>query len=213
VNSLYPIPLRTHLLMPGEDIAKVISGYTRHIARSSDIVAIAETAVAITQGRLYLPEEIRPSPLARFLCRFPNKAGNLTSPHSMQLAIRQVGALRILLGAFVAVIGRLIGKKGLFFYVTGPKVRSIDDVSGTAPPFERYIIAGPDHPDQLAEEIHAKTGMRVLVTDVNDLGCVNIIGRSKGFSKEDLKHCIAALKSNPFGNADEQTPLVLLREG
>jgi hypothetical protein len=213
VSSLYPIPLRTHLLTPGEDLKEVVVRYTGRIAKPGDIIAIAETVVAITQGRMYLPEEIRPGPLARFLSRFPGKGGNLTSPPAMEVAIRQVGVFRILLGALVAGIGKLIGKRGLFFYVTGPKVRSIDDVSGTAPPFERYIIAGPEEPDRLAEEIRQATGLRVLITDVNDLGCVNILGQSQGFDQQELAQCMAALRSNPFGNADEQTPFVLLRKG
>lgn len=205
------IPLRTHVIGPGEDLAGIVRRYTRLVARAGDIVAVAESVVAITQGRLVLPEEIRPGRLARFLSRFPGKDGSLTSPQTMQLVINTAGRARVLLGAVLALAGRLVGKRGLFYAAVGPEVKLIDDVSGTMPPFERHIVLGPADADLLAEEVRAGTGLPLLVVDVNDLGRVDLVGQSTGLDPDRRDECLRALRANPFGNADEQTPLVLIR--
>jgi len=48
----------------------------------------------------------------------------------------------------------------------------------------------------------------VAVVDVNDLGRVKILAASRGC---DLKLLERALKPNPAGNANERTPLVVVR--
>ncbi len=205
------IRLRTHVLAPGEDLAEAAWSYTRHVARPGDVLAIAESPVAIAQGRIYLEEEIRPGLLARLACRFTGKEGSLTSPETMQLAIRIAGCARVLAGCFLAALGKCFRVRGLFYRTVGPEVKLIDDVSGTMPPFERYIVLGPAKADEVSAEISARAGLPVMIVDVNDLGRVDLVGISPGFSPELRRACLMALESNPFGNGYEQTPMVLIR--
>lgn len=50
--------------------------------------------------------------------------------------------------------------------------------------------------------------MRTVIGDVNDLKAVKILAASAGLPTAVLE---SALRDNPAGNADEQTPIVLVR--
>jgi hypothetical protein len=50
--------------------------------------------------------------------------------------------------------------------------------------------------------------MDVAVVDANDLGFVDVIGSTAGVDAALLQR---ALRRNPAGNAEESTPLVLVR--
>jgi hypothetical protein len=60
----------------------------------------------------------------------------------------------------------------------------------------------------VVDEIYRETGLAAAIVDVNDLKAVKILAATPGISLEFLEQ---ALVSNPAGNADEQTPLVLIR--
>lgn len=203
------IAIRTHLLLPGDDIVAVVEQYTKNIAGPGDLIAICESVVAITQGRIFRPEEVKAGMLAGFLCRFTGRHGSLTSPAAMQLAVNEVGRFRILLGAALGALGKLMGKKGLFYHVAGRQTALIDDVAGTMPPFEGHIVLGPRNATGLAEAIQEQTGVDTVIVDVNNLGCVDIIGASKGI---DQRLVVALLEDNPSGNYDEQTPITLIKD-
>jgi len=202
------IPIRTHVITEGDDIVEVVKKYTGKIAGPGDIVAIAESVVAITQGRAVLPERVRPGPLARFLCTFPGKDGSLATPQAMQLAIEETGAPRILLGAAAAALGRIVGRKGDFYRVAGRHLTLIDDVAGTMWPFERHIVLGPKDPQKIVDRIKEVTGLEAIIADVNDIRNVDILAASSGVDQNRL---IKDLEDNPFGNDDQQTPIVILK--
>jgi len=68
-DGLVAIPVRTRLIAPGDDLVRLIGAAIHGIARPGDVVAIAETAVAIAQSRFIPAEYIRPSRLALVLSR------------------------------------------------------------------------------------------------------------------------------------------------
>lgn len=203
-----PIPLRTHIITDKDDIVKVVRTYTDGIAEPGDVICIAESPVAITQGRAFLPQAVKPSLLARFLRHFPRKEGSLATPWAMQLAIEEVGAPRVLLGAVAAGLGKLVGRKGDFYRVAGRVLALIDDIGGTLPPYDRYVILGPKDPKKVVEAIREATAVDALIADVNDLKCVDILAVTGNHDLEELR---AALRDNPFGNDDERTPIVVLK--
>ena len=69
-------------------------------------------------------------------------------------------------------------------------------------------MLGPDEPERFCERMAAALGVAVAVVDVNDLGRVKVLAASRG---SDLSLIERALKPNPAGNANERTPLVLIR--
>jgi hypothetical protein len=203
--------IRTHLITENDDVAEIIQRYAGDIAEPGDIVGIAESVVAITQGRALDPDKVRPSLIARLISRFAHPDASISAPRSMQMAIREVGLPRILLAAFAGLLGKITGKKGLFFKVAGHGVAEIDDSGGTMPPYDRSIILGPKEPDAVARKAWRKTGLWTLILDVNDKGCVDILGSSFPVSPCKEKEIQELLKSNPFGNDDQKTPLVVIK--
>ncbi|WP_406678315.1 coenzyme F420-0:L-glutamate ligase [Neomoorella carbonis] len=204
----YKIPIRTHIVTENDDIVSLAIKYSKGIAAPGDVICLAESVVAITQGRAVLPETVRPGRLARFLSRFPGKDGSLATPPAMQLAIEEVGTARILAGCAAAAVGRLLKKKGLFYIVAGRELALIDDIAGTMYPYERHIVMGPKNPGRLVQDIKKATGAEAVIADVNDKRCVDILGIT---DKRYRQAVIEALRDNPFGNEDEQTPIVILK--
>ena len=202
------IPIRTHLLTEQDDIVDVVAKYAGPVAEKGDIIVIAESPVAITQGRAFLSKDIKSGFLARFMSKFPHKDGSLATPQAMQLAINEVGKSRILLGAVAAALGRIVGRKGDFFRVAGKELAKIDDIAGTLPPYDKCIVMGPKNPQKVTDAIYEKTGINTAIVDVNDIKCVDILAVS---GQIDVQQMIHILKENPLGNDDQQTPLVVLK--
>jgi len=201
------IPVRTRLVRVHDDLPALVAGAVRGIARAGDVVAVSETAVAIAQNRIIAAETIRPSRLAYALSRRAGALATVNQPESLQLVIDDVGPARVIVAAAAQLVGRLCGVRGLFYRVLGSAIAAIDGYTGTLPPFERTIVLGPADPDGAARAIAAGCGAPAVVVDANDLGVVNVLGASPGV---DPAWVAAALRTNPHGNGDEQTPIVVL---
>jgi len=87
-------------------------------------------------------------------------------------------------------------------------VAEIDGYTGTMPPYERHIVLGPKNPHIVAQTIAHACGAHACVVDANDLGKAEVLGASSGVRVDIVRYC---LLSNPAGNSDQQTPLVLLK--
>jgi F420-0:gamma-glutamyl ligase-like protein len=205
-------PIKTHVIKPGENIAEVVERYVRGLLREGDIVFVSEKVVAISQGRAFPIEEIKPSFWARFLSKFVTKSPygiGLGSPWTMELAIREAGLFRILLGAFVSALTKPLGIRGLFYKVVGKNIASIDGPTPyTLPPYNRYAKLPPKDPDKVAKEISSRINCRVVIVDANDLG-VSVLGKSHDDIKEDFIKKV--FRDNPIGQSSEQTPICIVR--
>lgn len=206
--SWTPIPIRTHLITEKDNIADVVRRYALPVAEPGDLIVLAESPVAISQGRAVLSSAVKSSILAKFLSKFPHKDGSLATPAAMQVAIDEAGPLRVLLGAGAAALGKLLGRKGDFYRVAGRDLAKIDDIAGTLPPFDRYIVPGPKNPQALSDEMYSLFGITVVIADINDIKCVDILALSGSFPEEQV---IQILRDNPLGNDDQQTPLMVLK--
>ena len=203
--------IRTHLITSKDDPVFLIDHYTRGVAQPGDLVGIAESVVAIMQGRAIEPEQVKPGILARFLSKFAHPDASISADRSMQMAINEVGAPRIMLAALCALIGKLLRIKGTFFRVAGHQVAEIDDSGGTMPPFERHIILGPENPNLVARQVWKKTGLWTLILDVNDKGAVDVLGSSLPLKPHQEEFIKDILRTNPFGNDDQKTPLIVIK--
>ena len=206
-------PVKTKLITPEDkDILVIVEEYAKKYLQPGDIIFVSEKAVAITQGRSYPLQAIKPSRLATFLSGFVTKTPigvGLGSPQTMQLAIEEVGIPRILLASFIGAAGKFFGIKGLFYMVAGHKARSIDGaVPYAIPPYNTYVSKGPLRANEVAQKISQKIGAPTAIVDANDFG-VNILGASKGLNKKLIAKII---KDNPLGQSDEQTPMGIIRE-
>ncbi|MBW4655171.1 MAG: coenzyme F420-0:L-glutamate ligase [Kaiparowitsia implicata GSE-PSE-MK54-09C] len=203
------LPIRTHLLTHLDTPSEVVKRYVSPHAQPGDIVAIAETPVALMQGRFRHPSEVKPGWLARRLCYYFLPTSSLATACGLQTLVDLVGAWRVFWAfAIGALAKKFLNRPGVFYQLAGEQARLIDDVTGTLPPYDQFIVLGPDQPQQVVNTIERETGIAAAIVDVNDLRAVKVLAASPGVSVDLLTQ---ALISNPAGNADEQTPVVLIR--
>ncbi len=207
------IPVKTHLITKEDDMADVVVRYPKPLMREGDILFISEKAVACTQSRAIPMEDIKPRKLAVTLSRYVTKtpAGiGLGIPETMEMALQECGTPRILFAAFCSVIGKILGKKGWFYIVAGPKARGIDGpTEGTIPPYDHYVVLTPADPMGTAKRLAQALGHPVAIVDINDLGA-NILGFSE--KQPTLDWLARALGDNPLGQGSESTPMGILRK-
>jgi F420-0:gamma-glutamyl ligase len=195
-----------------DDAAEVVRRYAGSLADDVRLVAVSERMVAITQGRSYPMDQIRAGRLARLLVRYVTRPGygiGLGTPETMQLAIDEVGAPRILLAAAASAVTKLFGVHGVFYRVAGRQAAAIDGpTSYTIPPYNKAATLGPRAPDAAARTIAAAVGVPIAIIDANDAGCA-VLGASPGIDRRFVQRLFA---DNPLGQAGEQTPICVVRE-
>jgi hypothetical protein len=206
--GIVAIPVRTPLVRPGDDLIALVQRATAGIGRPGDVIAISETAVAIAQGQVVPAEYVRPSKMAYFLSQRAGALATVNQPESLQIVIDQVGAWKVLYASVMHVVGRLAGRRGMFYEILGEAITAIDGYTGTLPPFERTIVFAPQNPDAFSQSVFERTGMACAIVDANDLEKAKVLGASAGVDRRNIE---LALLSNPHGNGDEQTPIVVLK--
>ena len=139
--------IKTHVITDADNITDVVMKYAAPEMQEGDTLFITEKAVACTQKRAIPMKEIKPRPLAKFLCKFVLKTPygiGLGIPETMEMAIRECGTFRILVAAAVSAVGKLFGIRGWFYKVAGEKARSIDGPCDcTLPPYNEYVVLVP----------------------------------------------------------------------
>lgn len=207
-DGIVAIPVRTKIVSPGENLMQIVVDATRGIARPDDLVAVSETAVAIAQGQAVPAEYVRPSRLACFLAQHAGALATVSQPESLQIVMDQVGVAKVLYASFMQVLGRAIGRRGMFYEIMGEAITAIDGYTGTMPPFERAIVFAPREPDAFAQSVADSAGVGCAVVDANDLQKAKVLGASRTVNRKNVGY---ALLANPHGNGDEQTPVVVLK--
>lgn len=206
------IPVFTGLLTEKDNLPAVTRRLVLPLLKPGDIVTIAESPVAIMQGRAIPLARIRPGFWASVLWRFVKKVPygiGLRSPWSMQCAIEEVGVPRIVRAAIAGAWGKLRGRSGDFYRVAGPQAAMIDaaHTSGVKEYYE-YVIKGPKDPDAVARQMSELTGCEAAVVDANDIFGCTVVGASDGLDVDLVEQ---ALDDNPAGQGDAMTPIILLR--
>ncbi len=207
------LPIKTHVITQNDDIVHVVKQYASPHMRKGDMLFISERIVAINQGRAFPIKSIVPSFLARFLVAFVHKSPygiGLGSPWTMELAIREGGMVRIIIGALAAAITKPFGIHGVFYRVVGKNVNAIDGpCSYTLPPYNEYAKLGPAEPEKMARILGQEIRGDVIIIDANDLG-VAVLGKSNKDIADSF--CKEVFKDNPLGQSTEQTPLCIVRK-
>jgi len=187
--------------------------YAGEYVEKGDIVFISEKCVACAQGRAIPMADIKPRPLAKLLSRFVYKSPygiGLSIPETMEMALREVGVMRILFAAFVSMIGKLLGKRGWFYKIAGMKAEGIDGPTpNTIPPYNNYVVLTPENPDKVAKEVADKLGVDCVIVDANDLSC-KVLGASSPAIDHDL--IVKVLVDNPLGQSRQSTPFGIIRK-
>ena len=208
-GKLEILPVPTRILTDKDDIIDCVEKYTRGKIGADDVISVAESVVAITQGRIVRPEDLKISRVAQFCCRFIPDYGSLASPHGMQSLMNVEGKWRVAAALFAGFLGKLVGKSGLFYEWGGEQTALIDDVTGTMPPFDKHIVYGPRDPADVVSRLRERLGcFGAVIADVNDLKRSRIVGVTDG-TQGDL--VAKLLIDNPFGNASQKTPICIIK--
>ena len=202
------LPLRTHLLGPLDEPVAVLRRYAADLAQPGDVITLGETPLAVMQGRYRHPSEVEPGLVARLACRVFHPTSSLATACGMQTLIDLVGPTRVISAWIGGLLLKLVGIPGGFYRLAGDQARLIDDITGTTPPYDQTIVLGPDRSEAFCLDAAAALGVAVAIVDVNDLGRVKVLASSDGCDEELL---VRALKPNPAGNANQRTPVVLVR--
>jgi hypothetical protein len=204
------IPIQTRLYTEDDNLPDFVAGYTKDIAQPGDIIAVAQKLASISEKRIVFAPGMKVSRLARLISRYVDPKSSQHSPEGMQAAFNEAGYIRVTLAAIVGGITKLFGRSGDFYRIAGEKVAIIDDAgdgTGTIPPYNKYVILAPENPDGISEAIKAKTGVDAVVMDCSYVASTTL-GASTGVDRD---HVEDLLKSNPFGNFDEMTPIVVIK--
>ena len=210
------IPIRTRVVLPGDQLDPFITEYAGPVVRDGDILFVTEKIVAITQGRSYTLDEIQPRALARFLSKYVTRTSygiGLGMPETMEMALRECGTPRILFAAAVSAVTKLFGRRGDFYRIAGDRARAIDGpTDGTIPPYDNAVVLGPIEPDAVSVRIKHLLGdvAEVAVVDINDIGG-NILGST--LDKAGEQRLVRILADNPLGQGTQSTPMGVIRKG
>lgn len=202
------LPIPTHILTQIDSCVEIVRRYVLPHAQPGDIVTLGETPVAIIQGRFRHPSTIHPGWLAKRLCYFFLPTSSLATACGLQSLVDIVGPWRVFFAFVGGSVLKILGKPGGFYQLAGEQARLVDDVTGTLPPYDQFVVLGPDNAQGVVDEIKAQTGISAAIVDVNDLKAVKVLAASADVSIPVLE---SALRNNPAGNSDEQTPVVLIR--
>lgn len=206
-------PVKTHVITKDDVLEDVLDKYVKDYIQDGDTIIMSEKIVAISQGRAFPIDEIKVSRLARLLSRFVVKTNygiGLGMPETMELCIREVGRPKVLWAAFCAAIGKLFGKRGVFYNICGMKARAIDGpCEYTLPPYNHYAKMAPDKPDEVAERLTKHLGVDVVIIDANDIGA-NVLGKPRKDMPDEFP--IQVFKDNPLDQCSQQTPIAIVRK-
>jgi len=207
--------IKTHFVMPGEDLVEFVSKYALPIYEEGDILSIGEKVAGMCQNSVVHEEDIKVGFWARFLSRFASSSSagvGVDEPRKMQLAINIAGLSRVLWAALCSGVTKLFGKKGVFYQIVGHNVVNIDGFYYNSS-FEYYkttAVLSPNDPDSICEWVQNQTKIKCMITDANDFGA-KIMGKSSHI-KEDKDSLSKYVIDNPSGQNDQLTPLILVRK-
>jgi len=208
-NKYNAFAIKTDLLGCLDDPIDTVIEYCKGIVEKNDILTIGESPLAIMQNRYISPQNLEYNLFSKALCYFFHPTSSLATACGMQLLINRIGVTRITFALIIGFIFKLVGIKGMFYRLTGSESSLIDDISGTVAPYDKSIVMGPINADLFCKKVSKALNIDVAVVDVNDIGGVKVLASSNKTVNKILKR---NLISNPAGNGDEKTPIVLIRE-
>lgn len=206
--------IKTRFVELGDDYVELVKEYVLPYYQPGDILSSSEKIIALCQNRVVREEEVKPSLLARILCKFVHQTAagpGAGVPQKMQFAINHCGAFKVLWAAFRAAIDKLRGVKGTFYRITGPEVAGLDGFYGHD--IEEYAHMGiriPENPDKVCDEVFEKTGVVMMIVDANAIS-QEVLGKASAL-KEDIKTLEKMIRDNPAGQEKQLTPFILIRE-
>ena len=208
------IPVKTHKISFGEDVASLLKKYALPKLKPGDWVAVSEKVVSVCQKHVRHISTVKVSWLAKLIVKgvkkYPNDIG-YSRPEKMQVAVERAGYPRILLAMILGSMGRLFGIHGIFWIVAGHRISEIDGFNPDAMyPYTEYVMLPPEEPEKVVQELEEELGYPVAMVDGTNVN-VEIIAQSSGVPI-NRKISRLILLDNPQGQGQELTPFIIVRE-
>lgn len=208
--------IQTHFVEEGESYVELIKHYVLPLYKKGDILSISEKVISMCQENTVYMEDMKVGWLARFLSKFGKKTKSgigVTEVHKLQLMIDMKGHALVVFAAIVGALGKLVGKRGLYYEILGVEAAGIDGFYEHSAFDEYHTMATltPRHPNQVCQRIEEKTGIPAMVVDANDIDVV-ILGKSSSLKSIPEQVLADYIKDNPAGQDDECTPFILIRD-
>ena len=209
--------VKTHFITSNDNLENIIEKYVLlRKPEKSDIVVLCQKIVSITQGKIISRKDVKLGFWAKFLSKFVKKTPygfSVGNPMKMQVAINLAGLPRILFACVCAMLGKILGIKGVFYKAAGHQISQIDGFYGEAfPEYNDMAMLGFSEKfgNNLCNTLKEKYNLSFAIADINDIGG-NIIGTSADI-KDKAKLILELLKDNPAGQSNQQTPIIILSQ-
>jgi hypothetical protein len=211
-------PVKTHLVMFGEDLAGVIEKYAAASLNPASILVLSEKFVTICQNNVRHIDDVKETWLSRLIVRYVTKHPNdigYSHPKKMQVAVELAGYPRMIAAVVIGGLTRLLLKRrGDFYRIAGNRISEIDGFNPEAmKPFDEYAMLPPKEPDATCEMLAQKFACACYMIDGNNIN-VEVIGMSKNLAAMKIDRALARelMLDNPMGQNDELTPIFILEE-
>lgn len=208
--------IQTHFVEEGESYVELIRRYVLPLYKKGDIVSISEKVISMCQDNTVYMEDVHVGWLAKFLSKFGKRTKSgigVTEVHKLQLMIDMRGQIKVIFAAVIGAIGKLVGKRGLFYEILGVEAAGIDGFyeHSAFNEYHKMATLTPRHPNQVCQRIEEKTGIPAMVVDANDIDVV-ILGCSRSLKRIPEVALADYIRDNPAGQDDECTPFILIRD-
>ncbi|MBQ6706012.1 MAG: F420-0--gamma-glutamyl ligase [Clostridia bacterium] len=208
--------VKTHFIERGEDYEEVLRRYVSPLYQPGDIVTLGEKVISMCQNNTVEMSEVKLGFWAKFLSKFAthnNHGIGMDEPYKLQLAINMKGLPLILWAVFCGAVGRVFGKRGIFYEIVGQDVAGIDGFYSHSS-FETYhtlAVLNPKEPRKVCENVYEHLGISCVLVDANDIA-VEILGKSPDLDSWSDDTLAELIRDNPAGQDDELTPFILVRD-
>jgi len=208
--------VKTHFIERGEDYIEVLRRYISPLHEPGDIVTLGEKVISMCQDNTVEMAQVKLGFWAKFLSKHATHNNNgigMDEPYKLQLAIDLKGLPLILWAVFCGAVGKLFGKRGVFYKIVGQDVAGIDGFYSHSA-FETYhtlAVLNPKEPDKVCEKIKDALGISCVVVDANDIS-VDVLGCSPDLKNRTPEQLADLIIDNPAGQDDELTPFIIVRD-
>ena len=205
--------IKTHFIKPEENIVSLVNRYVVPCYQYGNIISISSKIASLCQNRVIYKKDMRLSNTAKFLSKFASKSDagiGVASVWKMQYALDFCGYAKVIFAAVCSGVGKLFGKRGIFYDIVGIEVSGLDGFYDKS--FKEYGEFGIQIPlkcNELCDLIYEKTGVASFIVDANDF-TRTVFGKAAQlpFSNEQLCEMIS---DNPAGQSDQCTPFVIIK--
>src|SRR3989338_9714813 len=151
------IPVKTHLISFGENLADVMKKYVSPQVEKGDWIAISEKVVSVCQNNVRHISTVKAGWLAKLIVRgvkkYPKDIG-FSLPEKMQLVVEGAGWARTFLAMLLGALGKLVGVRGIFWHIVGHRWGEIDGFNPDSMyPYTEYAALPPIAPERVCQEI------------------------------------------------------------